>query len=260
MKRLWVLVSVLGLLVASPAIAGPAGAGRDVLTQVSTIDALMTGVYDGEMTLGSLGQKGDFGLGTFNTLDGEMILLNGKFYRVTVSGKAERPDDATKTPFAAVTFFEPDRTVSLEEGLDFRQLTAKTDSLLPSQNIFYAIKITGTFKMVKTRSVPAQQKPYVPLTEVVKVQPVFNFRNVEGTIVGFRCPPYVKGVNVPGYHLHFLTSDGQGGGHVLDLRVDKALMEIDDTNEFLLLLPSDKEFYAADLDKDREKDLKKVEK
>jgi acetolactate decarboxylase len=246
-------------LITVPGATHAAG-GRDVLFQVSTIDALMTGIYDGETTLGSLKEKGDFGLGTFNALDGEMILLDGRFYRITAAGTVERPDPGTKTPFAAVTFFDADRTVPLEKGLDFRQFVVKTDKLLPTPNVFYAIKITGTFEMVRARSVARQTKPYRPLDEVVKNQRVFNLSKVEGTIVGFRCPPYVKGVNVPGYHLHFITADRKAGGHVLDFKVEKAVLEVDDTSEFNLVLPSDKAFYGADLTPDREQAVKAVEK
>ena len=255
MSRKILFLVIIGLIA-----AGPLYAGRDTLTQVSTIDALMTGVYDGDTTLFSLKGKGDFGIGTFNTLDGEMILLDGEFYRVTATGSVERPGPQARTPFAAVTFFDPDRKLPLDRGLDFPGMTKQADKTLPTANIFYAVKITGRFQSVRVRSVPAQQKPYRPLNDVVKTQPVFEMKNVEGTIVGFRCPPFVKGVNVPGYHLHFLASDRKAGGHVLDFTVEQALLEIDDTDEFMLMLPSDKAFYGADLTQDREKELKSVEK
>jgi acetolactate decarboxylase len=250
----------MAVLAASLSLFGVAGAGQDTLTQVSTIDALMTGIYDGDTTLAFLKEKGDFGLGTFNTLDGEMVFLDGRFYRIAADGTAEQPDPGSKTPFAAVTFFEPDQTAALNRGLNFEQLTVLTDRRLPTLNVFYALKITGTFQMMTTRSVPSQKKPYRPLTEVVKTQPLFTMKNVQGTIVGFRCPSYVKGVNVPGYHLHFLTADRKTGGHVLDFKIEKATMEIDETREFLLILPSDRDFYRADLATDREKELKAVEK
>jgi len=241
-------------------VTGVSYAGQDTLTQISTIDALMSGIYDGETTLQALKEKGDFGLGTFNTLDGEMVLLGGEFFRINGKGAVERPDLKTKTPFAAVTFFEADRIVPLKKGLDFKALVAATDKMLPTANMFYAIRITGSFSVVKTRSVPAQQKPYRPLSEVVKTQPVFTLNNVRGEIVGFRCPPYVKGVNVPGYHLHFITADRSAGGHVLDFSVDTAVLEVDDTSEFTVVIPSDKAFLEADLTPDREKELKAVEK
>ncbi len=238
---------------------GVVHAESDVLTQVSTIDALMTGIYDGDTPLYALQQKGDFGLGTFNSLDGEMVLLDGQVYRITGSGRVERPPYSTKVPFAAVTFFEADRKIPLSAGLTMSQFMRENDALLPTPNIFYAIKISGSFETVKTRSVPRQEKPYRPLGEVVKTQPQFDLKNVRGTMVGFRCPPYVKGVNVPGYHLHFITADGKAGGHVLDFKVQKAIVEIDDTREFFLVLPSDTAFNRADLSLDREKELSAAE-
>jgi acetolactate decarboxylase len=255
MKRFLIKTLLIIILFASASCAQ-----QGVITQVSTIDALMTGVYDGEVTLADLKQKGDFGVGTFNTLDGEMVLLEGQFYRATAAGTVEQPDFNTKTPFAAVTFFRPDRTASLSKGLDFQEFTQQTDRQIPTSNIFYAIKITGTFEIVKTRSVPPQKKPYKSLSEVVKTQPVFDLKHLKGTIIGFRCPPYVKGVNVPGYHLHFLSADHTSGGHVLEFRIEKGTLEIGEIKEFFLMLPSDKAFYNADLSQDRGKELKTVEK
>lgn len=235
-------------------------AGEDTITQVSTIDALMTGVYDGPTTLGELRAKGDFGLGTFAALDGEMVLLDGVFYQVTSTGDVRRPAPETRTPFAAVTFFKADRTVPLRRGMDFKGFASETQRGFPTRNSFYAVKVTGTFKMVKTRSVPAQSKPYRPLTEIVKTQPVFELVDVAGTMVGFWCPSFVKGVNVPGYHLHFLRADGKKGGHVLDFIVENATMEVDDSREFSLILPEDAAFDKADLEPDRGRELKAVEK
>lgn len=258
MKRYIVAFLVFTLTVC--ATVHGAGGEIDTLTQVSTIDALLTGVYDGDTSLRFLGEKGDFGIGTFNGLNGEMVLLDGRFYRITAAGQVEQPNPATKTPFATVTFFEADRTVPLAAGVSFKDFEVKMDKILPTPNIFYAIKISGIFDVVRTRSVPAQEKPYRPLSEVVKEQKVFDLRNVEGIIVGFHCPSYVKGVNVPGYHLHFLSSDLKSGGHVFDFVVRKAVVRIDDSNRLYLLLPSDSDFYCADLAPDREKELKAVEK
>ena len=185
---------------------------RDVLFQTSTINALLEGIYDGETTYGELKQHGDFGLGTFNGLDGEMVGLDGKFYQVKADGIAYPVSDSAKTPFAVVTFFKTDKTVLLKKAEDYSQLKQYLDYSLPTKNIFYAIKIEGVFKYIKTRSVPGQTKPYPPLVEVTKNQPIFEFHNVKGTIVGFRCPVYVKGINVPGYHLHFITKNKKARG------------------------------------------------
>ncbi|MBP1748293.1 MAG: Alpha-acetolactate decarboxylase [Deltaproteobacteria bacterium] len=235
-------------------------ASDEVITQVSTIDALMAGIYDGVSTLAELRKNGDFGLGTLQALDGELILLDGVFYQVTADGVAVKPDPSVKTPFAAVTFFTADRNLRLKEGSNFQEFTESTEKWFPSRNIFYAVKLKGSFKSVKTRSVPSQKKPYRPLAEIVKTQPVFEFKNIAGTVVGLWCPPFVKGINVPGYHLHFITSDGKAGGHVLDFVAADATAEFDDTRELFLVLPDDNDFNNVDLKRDRSSEVKAVEK
>ena len=233
---------------------------NDVLFQTSTIDALLEGIYDGEITCGELRQHGTFGLGTFNALDGEMVVLDGTFYQVKTDGIAYRVGDSTKTPFTVVTFFEPDKTIALEKANGYDQLKKYLDNSLPTKNIFYAIKIEGVFKYIKTRSVPGQTKPYPPLVDVVKNQTIFEFHNVKGTIVGFRCPPYVKGINVPGYHLHFITEDKKAGGHMLECQMRNVNIDIDYTAKFFMVLPKHSEFYKVDLTKEKQTELEKVEK
>lgn len=232
------------------------------ITQVATIDALLTGVYDGHMSLETLRSYGDFGIGTFEGLDGEMILLNGTFYKVRADGKVYQPPMSERTPFACVTTFIPDHKETVKEATDIKTLEARLDALAPEQNRFVAFIAHGDFRHVKTRSVPAQKKPYPPLSEVTKTQPVFNLSNVRGTLIGFRSPAFVRGVNVPGYHLHFLADDLSGGGHVLELEMSQGTLEADTVNEWLhLYLPGGSaSFDAADLTRDRSSELKAVEK
>lgn len=233
---------------------------KDVLFQTSTINVLLEGGYDGEMTYEKLKRRGDFGIGTFNGLDGEMIGLEGKFYQVKTDGRAYLVDDSMKTPFAVVTFFEPDKSVLLDKAENYGQLEQYLDKLLPTENIFYAVKIEGAFKYIKTRSVPRQNKPYPLLVEVVKNQSIFEFHNVRGTIVGFWCPSYVEGINVPGYHLHFITEDRKAGGHLLECYLQNARIDIDYTSEFYMALLKSDEFYKMDLTGKKQKELDKVER
>lgn len=233
---------------------------KDVLFQASTVNALLEGVYDGEMTYEQLKRYGDFGLGTFNSLDGEMIGLEGKFYQIKADGIAYLVDGSMRTPFAVVTYFEPDKTVLLDKSVDYKELQQYLDNLLPTKNIFYALRMEGIFKYIKTRSIPKQNKPYPPLVEVVKNQPIFEFHNVKGAIAGFRCPIYIKGINVPGYHLHFITEDRKAGGHLLECQLQNVRIEIDYTSEFYMVLPEGAEFYKADLEKEKHQELEKVEK
>ena len=141
---------------------------EEVIYQTSTINALLDEVYDGNVTFGELKRHGDLGLGTFNNLDGEMIGLDGEFYQIKADGVAYPVDDSMKTPFAIVTFFEPDKTIVFKKPVNYGQLKLYLDGMLPTENIFYAFKIEGTFKYIKARSVPGQNKPYPPLVEIVR--------------------------------------------------------------------------------------------
>jgi acetolactate decarboxylase len=233
----------------------------ETLTQVSTIDALLEGVYDGVMTFGTLKTHGDFGIGTFAALDGEMLAFDGRFFQVTGDGAVRRVSDDMETPFAAVTFFEEDFRYAVPGGLDFPGVEAFLDSRLETLNTFYAVRIDGTFAHVKTRSVPAQQKPYPPLAEVTANQMVFEFGETVGTVVGFRCPSFVGGVNVPGYHLHFISEDESSGGHLLAFTVSDATVTVDVTRDFSMILPEhDSDFYGVDLTPDKQETLEQVEK
>ncbi len=235
---------------------------KDVVFQTSTINALLEEAYDGDLTSKELKKYGDFGIGTFNGLDGEMIELEGKVYQIKANGIAYSVDDSMKTPFAVVTFFEPDKVVLLGESLGYKQLEQYLDNLLPTKNIFYAFKIEGVFNYIKTRSVPKQNKPYPRLVEVVRNQPTFEFHNVKGTIAGFRFPGYMEGINVPGYHFHFITEDRKAGGHLLECQLQNVRIEIDYTSESYMVLPKSGDFYKADLDltKKKQTELEKVEK
>jgi acetolactate decarboxylase len=168
--------------------------------------------------------------------------------------------DGARTPFAAVTFFEPDLTLSLKGAMSLTEVEEYLDSLIPTENIFYAVSIEGLFRFVKTRSVPAQNKPYPPLWDVTASQPTFFLTDVRGTMVGFRCPGYVKGINVPGYHFHFIDEGKRCGGHVLEAQTEEATARVDCTSRFTLVLPDRGEFYELDLTGDGRQDMQDAER
>lgn len=230
------------------------------LVQVSTIDALLAGLYDGVIPLDKMVQNGDFGIGTFDKLDGEMIILDGVVYQIKADGKVYQPAKNLTTPFFTVTkFFQPDSSFTFS-STTFKEFEKFSDDLINNKNLFYAIKVSGNFKYVKTRSVPLQNKPYKPLSEVTKNQSLFEKENVSGTIVGFRFPAFASGINVPGYHLHFISDDKTFGGHVLDLSFENCKVEILPLHNFKMMLPENSEFGEADLNKNRTEELNKVEK
>jgi acetolactate decarboxylase len=232
--------------------------GGKVLYQYSIIDALMAGVYDGQLTVGALKKQGNLGLGTFNALDGEMVVVDGNVYQVTVDGKVIQAPASEKIPFAAVTFFTPKIFIPVEKATNFAELTKLIDKALPTKNLIYALKIEGRFSKVKARSVPRQTRPYPPLARAVEQQKVFLFTDVEGTMVGFRCPSFLKGLNVPGYHFHFLTRDRKAGGHVLDCSLANLTVQVDPTCRLSLVLPEEPGFFQFNLEKNIKGDPKKL--
>ncbi len=233
---------------------------RDILYQTSTINALIEGVYDGETTFKQLHKHGDIGLGTFNSLDGEMIGLDGEFYQIKTDGIAYLVNDSMQTPFAVMTFFDSDETLIVSESMNYTELESYLDDKLTTKNSFIAIKMDGVFNYVKTRSVPRQDKPYRPLVEVVENQSIFEFHNIEGTMIGFRTLDYMKGVNVPGYHIHFINKERTAGGHLLNVQLEETKIMMDYTSEFFMVVPENKEFHQAELSGDNQHELEKIEK
>lgn len=175
------------------------------------VDAMMKGLYEENTTIGELKRHGDFGLGTFNDLDGEMVMLDGRVYQLQDDGCAHPVDDDVQTPFACVTFFEPTTVEEIDEELDYIGFRNLLDRLIASENMFFALRMDGEFKRVSGWTVPRQEN-YSPIAEV-KPTP-FNFQDAAGTLAGFYSPRFIKSLVIPGYHLHFLSADRKKGGHL----------------------------------------------
>jgi len=230
------------------------------LFQTSTIDALLSGNYEGDVSFAELRLRGDFGLGTFDALDGEMVALDGAFYQVKADGVAYKVDERLKTPFAVVTFFEPELHRSLSGPMAYADLCTYLDRVVGHPNVCHAVRVDGAFHYIKTRSVPRQRKPYPPLIEVVKHQPTFELRDVRGSLVGFRFPDYTQGLNVPGYHLHFVTEDRRAGGHLLECRMTHGELRVDHEADLRLELPSGIDEVEPDVTASKGDVLNRVEK
>ncbi|MEI8206528.1 MAG: acetolactate decarboxylase [Kiritimatiellales bacterium] len=241
-------------------LTGCAGAPKNTITQISTIDALLAGAYDGQMTVGELLTHGDFGIGTFNALDGEMIVIDHQVYQARADGAVQLMPDSATTPFATVVDFSADQIIDRKGFITCSELQTQIDKSTSHKNIFLAARSDVTFPSMKVRSVPKQDKPYPPLAEAVQHQAVFEYTNVTGTVLGFRCPAFVKGVNVPGWHLHFISKDRKLGGHILDFSSFGGALQIDTCNRFYMILPEQQQFSTLDLSQDRSKELEKVEK
>lgn len=231
---------------------------HSTLHQVSTSGALVEGIYDGAVRVGTLREQGDFGLGTFEDLDGEMVILDGEFFQVRSDGSVSQPSDDALSPFALVTHFNPEPAVKVDGPVDFTELCRHIDNLRHTDNFFFALRVDGLFHRVRTRAM-CKTHEGVPLAEAAATQPEFDFQDVRGTLVGFWSPEYSKAVNVPGYHLHFLTEARDGGGHVLQCSGRELRLQVQREGDYRLALPETAEFLKADLHRDPSADLEKAE-
>jgi acetolactate decarboxylase len=229
------------------------------LFQVSTAGALVEGLYRGEVTVGALREHGDFGLGTFEGLDGEMVIVNGRFYQVRGDGTVREVEDSTRSPYAMITRFPAGDAVDLADCADLSALHAQLDRLRDSPNVFSAVRVDGEFDAVTTRSV--QRTPEgVPLAAAASQQREFHLRNVRGTLVGFWSPGYLRTILVAGYHLHFLSDDRRSGGHLLDCAGRGLHARVRREVDFRVSLPESPSFLRADLTRDPAADLDRAER
>ncbi|MHB8111721.1 MAG: acetolactate decarboxylase [Syntrophorhabdaceae bacterium] len=222
------------------------------------ISALVEGLYVENTTMTEIKQHGDFGLGTFNFLDGEMVILDGDVYQIKSDGSVHRVKDDDKSPFACVTFFNPDTIEDIENSDNSKGFYAFLNTLIPSENMLYAIRIDGTFNNIRIRVVPRSEN-YRPLVEATKNQPVFDFYDVRGCLAGFYTPRFMESLNAPGYHMHFLSEDRRHGGHLIECIPGQVRIGIQHVPKLDVGLPKTLDYLTADLTRNVGKDLDKAE-
>jgi acetolactate decarboxylase len=228
------------------------------LFQVSTSGALVEGVYQSAVSSNLLLHYGDFGIGTFENLDGEMVVIDGEIYQVRSDGKVSKIVEDVGTPFAVVTHFVADQDQTIENASSFRDLTKTCDRYRDSDNLFYAFRIDGHFGNVHTRAM-RETLDGLPLAKAAAIQPEFEFTDVDGTLVGIWAPQFSSALNIAGYHFHFLSEDRSKGGHLLECSGKNLRVRVERLNDFHLSLPESEEFLRADLTKDPSKDLADAE-
>jgi acetolactate decarboxylase len=245
-RILW--IAVAAMLVASCSTQKMATLGfntgnTDRVYQYSLFTALANSIYDGTFTVAGVKTKGDMGLGTYNGLDGEMIVNNGKVYQFPADGKVTIPAHKAFVPFTVVKFFQPDFIVETGTVTDYPDLKKLSEKQFSSPNYIYALKVTGTFTRIKCGSAEKQELPYEKtLSEAIANRPVFESENIQGTLVGFWFPEYVGGVNIPGFHLHFISADETKAGHVLEFEAANLKIEIDKSSGLEFDLPETEAF------------------
>lgn len=219
----------------------------DAIYQFAPSAAFAASLFEGPTRFADVLRLGDFGLGGTSPLEGEVIVLDGVAYHASPLGELEILSPTARTPFAFVKHFRPDRRVELPAAASLDDLSRVLDAVLPSPNLFYAARIDALFPALKLRSVARQHPPYPSLADVIQAQNVFTASDIDGTLVGFRFPAYLGGVNAGGWHFHFVDDARRVGGHVLDVRTLAGTAAIDESRALTLVLPDDAAFDAADL-------------
>ena len=235
---------------------------KETVNQVALLQSLTLGHFDGSITAAELKTLGDIGIGTFDGLDGELILLDGVIYRANQNLEINVVDDKITIPFSNVTFFEKDFGVKLKDIPDKNSLETLLNKFVQKHgaNAFYFVKIPANFNSILVRSEAKQKKPYPTIVKALEeTQQEKTFENVKGTVVGLYCPAYMGGLNTPGWHFHFVTDDKNFGGHVLDLNIKSGAAEFDKTDNFNMKLPKKGSFQKLDLAQDLSADIHKAE-
>ena len=243
-------VSALLVLLCA-ALIGPAGCvalppPAHGITQISTYPALEHGLYDGDVTYGELAQAGNFGIGTFDGMDGEMIALEGSFYQARSDGTVLLAGNDLETPFATVTSFVAEQRRAVSSLTSYDSLKALLAQAAPPTNRPYAIKLSGRFSRVKIRSIPRQTEPFPPLADVIAAQVTWDKDDIPGTLVGYWFPENLAGINAPGYHLHFISDDRRVAGHLLECSLESGVLEIDYQDQLTVRFPQTPAYRSAD--------------
>jgi acetolactate decarboxylase len=229
------------------------------LFQVSTSSALVKGVFSGAISVADLRRHGDFGLGTFADLDGELVMLDGEVFQAGSRGRVSEAEDGWQVPFALITEFQPDIQFRAAGPLTLESLSSQIDAHRPSSNLFVAIRGDGAFDSVAMRAI-CRAEPGETLVEATMHQSEFTIEDVEGTLVGFWSPSYAKTMSIPGYHFHFLAEDRSIAGHVFGLTARKLELSLHTESDLHLALPRTAEFLAADLSGETSEDLERAER
>jgi len=234
---------------------------RDTIYQVALLQSLAMGYFDGSISVKDLKTHGDTGIGTFEGLDGEMIVLDGVVYRANQNCKINVVKDDVLVPFSNVTFFEKDFSVKLADVRDKEAFEKILNEQLDKygRNSFYMVKLSGNFNEILVRSEKGCKEPYPTLVEALKTQKEITPKNISGTVVGLYCPDFMSSLNSTGWHFHFISADKKIGGHVLNLNVKSGEVQFDKTDAFEMDLPSKKNFHALNFKQDMKEDIRKAE-
>lgn len=268
MKKFLGATLLAGMMLFNTAAAAPAhtthnahNKNRETIYQIALLQSLAMGYFDGSISVKNLKRHGDTGIGTFEGLDGEMIVLDGVVYRANRDCKINVVDDKVRVPFSNVTFFDKDFSVKLLDVHNKDALEKILNGLVDQngRNSFYMVKIPAQFNSILVRSESGAKEPYPTLVEALKTQNEITPKNISGTMVGLYCPDFMSSLNSTGWHFHFISDDKKIGGHVLELDLKSGEALFDKTDAFKMDLPKKENFHALNFKQDMKEDIRKAE-
>ena len=233
---------------------------RTRFTQISLFAVLLSGRYDGVVSVAEMKKMGGMAIGTMDRLDGEMQMIDGVVYQACADGEVYLPGDDETVPFGTIADFCAEDAVRLAGIPSYEEFESRMNDCCPRNDVPLAIRLTGQFDCMKVRTVRRQEKDGVGLAEAAKDEAVFEFRDVRGDLVGFRLPGYVAGINAPGWHLHFMDESRKHGGHVVNFALLEGDLSFCHAGDYHIRLPDSPDVFAGlDLNRDWSGDLKKAE-
>ena len=236
---------------------------KQTLYQISTLQALSMGYSRAVIPVEAFLQHGNIGLGTFEDVNGEMILLDGQCFRAAENGAVVRAEPDRGVPFAVATFFHHGDKIPIEYVENIEVLKHLLDLKIGADfglNSMHIVRIDGSFAKVCARSESAHRSHHVSLKDILqKTQNDFIFHDITGTLVCVYFPDYMDGINAPGWHLHFISDDRSLGGHVFDLTMKQGTMIINKISQIQIQLPTSPAFDTYSLKEASQDEIKEVE-
>lgn len=214
----------------------------DYIYHYSIMDGMRSGIYEGQHDVAHLTEKGNFGLGTYNLLDGEMIVKDGVFYRIRTDGNIEKADATSQSPFNSLTNFNADTTVSFGFSGTLNELQKYIVSLLPSKNLPYAVQVKLTLKtIIAGGAEKIARTDTTGLAALMKKRPLYEGKNITGTMIGFYNPAYMSTIDLSPFHFHFISDDKRFGGHLVDANLDNSTVKLilDEKDGYIIELLND---------------------
>lgn len=231
--------------------------------QASTLQALALGYTRPVVTVQELLQHGDTGLGTFEHVDGEMIILDGVCYQAKQDGSIVRAEDTAGVPFAVAGSVKGGKSFRMGEMRNIaaikQELTLRVEEDFGLNSIHVA-RIDGWFYTIRARAGAPYRSQHVTLKNILsKTQKDFSFEQLHGTLVCVYYPDYMDGINAAGWHMHFLSEDRTLGGHVFEAAMETGECLLQKIDRIEIQLPREAAFDTYSLKEASQDEIEEVE-